>query len=48
MFRQSSFSDDPETRPKTMQHAIKWFIEHERPKGIGMDIDGTISLWFHG
>ena len=48
---QSSFTDadaDAETRPKTMEHAIRWFKENEQPKGVGMDIDGTVSLWFHG
>ena len=48
MYRQTSFAEDPETRPKTMDHAIRWFKENEKPKGIGMDLDGTISLWFHG
>ncbi len=48
MYRQASFADDPETRPKSMEHAIRWFKEHEKPKGVGMDLDGTISFWFHG
>lgn len=50
MNRQSSFKDvnNPDTRPKSMEHAIKWYQNVERPKGVGMDLDGTVSLWFHG
>ena len=48
MFRQTSFVQPGDTRPKSMSHAIRWFKEYEIPKGVGKDKDGCISLWFHG
>lgn len=48
MFRQTSFVQPGDTRPKSMYHAIRWFKEYEIPKGVGKDKDGCISLWFHG
>lgn len=35
-------------RPGNMEEAEKWFREVEVPKGMGMEGDGTTSLWFHG
>jgi SH2 domain-containing protein 4A len=35
-------------KPKTLNDAIEWFREEESPKKVGMETDGTISLWFHG
>lgn len=37
-----------DTKPKTIDHAVKWFQENEVPKGVGKEGDGSISLWFHG
>ena len=37
-----------DTQPTSMSHAIAWFKNFEVPKGIGRELDGTISLWFHG
>lgn len=38
----------PGTHPKTLSHVITWFKDFEVPKGVGRELDGTISLWFHG
>lgn len=38
----------PGTHPKSMSHTVSWFKEFEAPKGVGRELDGTISLWFHG
>ncbi|XP_011403562.1 PREDICTED: SH2 domain-containing protein 4B-like [Amphimedon queenslandica] len=47
MLRWSSFVAK-DTKPKSIDHAIKWFREQEAPKGVGRESDGSISLWFHG
>lgn len=38
----------PGTQPRTTAHAVRWFREHEAPKGMGKEKDGSISVWFHG
>ena len=38
----------PDTEPKSMEHAISWFKQYEVPRGVGMERDGSMSLWFHG
>ena len=47
LFRGASFVEK-DTKPKSMDHAIRWFQEQEVPKGVGRELDGSISLWFHG
>ena len=27
---------------------IRWFREDEIPRGVALEKDGSISLWFHG
>ena len=36
------------TAPMNMENAIEWFKENELPKGLGLEKDGSICLWFHG
>ena len=31
-----------------MENAVEWFKESEVPKGLGLERDGSICLWFHG
>lgn len=38
----------PDTEPKSMEHAIDWFKEYEVPKGVGLERNGSVCLWFHG
>lgn len=38
----------PDTQPKSIEHAISWFKDYEAPKAVGKELDGSISLWFHG
>ena len=36
------------TRPANKALICEWFKAIERPKGVGMDQNGTIFDWFHG
>ena len=47
LMKRSSFAD-PGTQPKTPGHVVKWFQDAEAPRGVGMEKDGSISIWFHG
>ncbi|XP_061196788.1 SH2 domain-containing protein 4B-like isoform X2 [Saccostrea echinata] len=36
-------------RPPNKQAVIEWFLEEERPKGVGTDLNtGKVAAWFHG
>ena len=36
------------TRPADKHLTKQWFKEIERPKGVGQEINGSVSDWFHG
>ena len=38
----------PGTQPMNVSNIVTWFKDFEVPKGVGRELDGTISLWFHG
>lgn len=36
-------------RPPNKQAVVDWFLEEERPKGVGTDPStGKVAQWFHG
>ncbi|XP_021358818.1 SH2 domain-containing protein 4B-like isoform X2 [Mizuhopecten yessoensis] len=36
-------------RPKNKDDVIKWFLEEEKPQGVGIDLKTkTVATWFHG
>ncbi|XP_078316830.1 SH2 domain-containing protein 4B-like isoform X3 [Crassostrea virginica] len=36
-------------RPPNKQAVVEWFLEEERPKGVGTDPrTGKVAVWFHG
>lgn len=36
-------------RPPNKQAVVDWFLEEERPKGVGTDpCTGKVAQWFHG
>lgn len=41
-------SDLSGTRPSSRAVVVKWFRSVEKPKGVGLEPDGTISEWMHG
>ena len=43
-----STTPQPGTAPMNMENAVEWFKESEVPKGLGLEKDGSICLWFHG
>lgn len=43
------FTSNPTaTRPSSREAVVKWFRNREKPKGVGLEPDGTISEWMHG
>lgn len=43
------FTNNPTaTRPSCRDAVVKWFRDIEKPKGVGLEPDGTISEWMHG
>ena len=43
------FTNNPNaTRPKNREAVVKWFRNIEKPKGVGLEPNGTISEWMHG
>lgn len=36
------------TRPSSRAVVVKWFRNMEKPKGVGLEPDGTVSEWMHG
>lgn len=36
------------TRPANKALVCEWFRTIERPKGVGLDPNGTVFDWFHG
>ena len=43
------FNNNPTgTRPSCRDAVVKWFRNTEKPKGVGLEPDGTISEWMHG
>ena len=36
------------SRPSSRAVVVKWFRSVEKPKGVGLEADGTISEWMHG
>ena len=43
------FTNNPTgTRPKGREAVVKWFRNIEKPKGVGIEPNGTISEWMHG
>ena len=43
------FTNNPTgTRPSCRDAVVKWFKNTEKPKGVGLELDGTVSEWMHG
>ena len=43
------FTNNPtSTRPSCRDAVVKWFRNTEKPKGVGLELDGTVSEWMHG
>ena len=43
------FTNNPNaTRPSGRDVVVKWFRDVEKPKGVGLEPDGTVSEWMHG
>lgn len=43
------FTNNPgATRPSCRDAVVKWFRNVEKPKGVGFELDGTVSEWMHG
>ncbi len=47
LLKMTSFVEADST-PKSATHVVRWFKNVESPKGVGKEIDGSISVWFHG